>query len=574
MAMGPEVTHASSPKADADHLALMRLTRPALVASVIFSVFANLLLLVSPIYMLQIYDRVVTSGSLDALLWLTVIALFLLAVYGAAEAGRRRTLAMAGTELEHALAPRIFAAFESKAGLGFELDRDLRHLRLVKSQFEYGGLLPWIDLPFTPLFLAILFFVHPMLGAYGVAGVAVVAGVAFAAEWTARRSGELSSSMDSELSEYTAGLSRQRSALVAMGLVPASLGRWKAKRMAADGFAEASGRANNSFAAAARAIRLGLQVGVLAAGATLALSQQISLGSIVACSIILARALAPLDQIVGGWRQTAQAYRSLKALRVRIEGHGTAEPQTALPRPEAELRLDRLSVAAPGTDQPLIRPFSFAADGGDVVAVLGANGCGKTCLLQTLAGAWPVLDGRVLLGGRAVHDWPSADRGRFVGYVPQDVEIFPGTVKDNVARLSDGSDDALFLATARAGAHELVLSLPEGYDTPVGPGGRHLSAGQRQLLGLARALYGDPVLLLLDEPTANLDNDAAQRLLATLDAVAQSGTVVVAATHDMRLAQRSKVSLAIRQGAVMAVDMKKHAETASERNGFRQEKNV
>lgn len=551
--------------------ALPESARPTIAVVIGLSVAVNLLLLVSPVYMLQIYDRVITSGSLDALLWLTVIAVFLLGVYGAAEAGRRRALAMAGGDIEYALTPRIFAAFESAAGLGFELDRDLRHLRLVKAQFEYGGLLPWIDLPFTPFFLAVLFFIHPMLGAYGLGGAAVVVAVALAAEHVARRSGERSSTIDTEISEYTAGLSRQRSALVAMGLVPASLEKWRGRKTEADALGDDAGRTNNAFAAATRSIRLVLQVGVLAAGAALALSQQISLGSIVASSIILARALAPLDQIVGGWRQTAQARRSFHALNARVAAHDGAAPVTELPRPAALLRLDRLSVAAPGADQPLIRPFSFVAEGGDIVAVLGANGCGKTCLLQTLAGAWPALDGQVSLGGRAVHQWPSADRGRHVGYVPQDVEIFPGTVRDNVSRLSDGPDEALFEAARRAGAHETILALPEGYDTRVGPGGRHLSAGQRQLLGLARALYGDPVLLLLDEPTANLDNDAAVRFLSTLDAVAKSGAIIVASTHDMRLAQRSKAGLAIRQGAVMAVDMRKHLDAAAARDGSRRE---
>lgn len=539
-------------------LATLRAARPAIVATLGLSVVANLLLLVSPVYMLQIYDRVVTSGSFDALFWLTVIAVFLLAIYGAAEAGRRRALAIAGADLEHALVPAIFSAFEQKPGSGLELDRDLSRLRQIKAQFEQGALLPWIDLPFTPFFIAVLFFVHPLLGVFGVVGAGVVLAVAIAADWSTRRSSQIASEMDAELSEFSAGLSRQRSALVAMGLVPAAFEKWRKKREESDSYNDAAGRASSGFAASARAIRQSLQVGVLAAGAALALSQQISLGAIVAGSIILARALGPIDQIVGGWRQTAQAQRALKALTDRIsDKDGLASP-TVLPPPPADLKLDRLSIAAPGSDQPLLRPFTFEVSGGNIISLLGSNGCGKTCLLQTLAGAWPVLDGQVLLGGRSMHQWPSADRGSHVGYVPQGVEIFPGTVRENIARLSDAGDEALFEAAAKAGAHDMILGLSDGYDTVVGPGGWHMSAGQRQLLGLARALYGAPVLLLLDEPTANLDSNAAAAFLNTISGVAAEGAIVVAATHDIRLVKRSSTALVIKQGSVMAADPGKY----------------
>ncbi|MCP2671094.1 ATP-binding cassette domain-containing protein [Maricaulaceae bacterium EIL42A08] len=518
-----------------------------------------MLLLVSPIYMLQIYDRVITSGSFDALLWLTVIAVFLLAVYGAAEAGRRRSLALAGSALETGLAPKIFSAFERIPGSGLELERDLRRLRQVKAQFEHGGLLPWIDLPFAPLFIVVLFFIHPLLGAFGLVGAVLVLAVALVAELSTRQSNEIASGLDGEVSDFVAGLSRQRSALVAMGLVPSAFRKWALKSANVKTFSEASGRANNAFAAAARAVRQSLQVGILAAGAALALSQEVSLGAIVAGSIILARALAPIDQIVGGWRQSAQARRALDQIGLRVTNASDAQASaTSLPRPEPILKLDRLSIAAPGSDQPLLRPFSFEISEGHIVALLGPNGCGKTCLLQTLAGAWPTLDGQVVLGGRSVHDWEGADRGRHVGYVPQEVEIFPGTVRENISRFTECEDADLFKASMAASAHEFILSLPDGYETVVGTGGRHLSAGQRQLIGLARALFGDPVVLLLDEPTANLDSGAVTAFLKVIKQTSQAGVMVIAATHDIRFVQASNTSLVIKQGSVIAADSQKY----------------
>lgn len=517
-----------------------------------FSLAANLLLLVAPLYMLQVYDRVLSSGSHDTLIWLTLLAVFLLGIYGAAEAGRRRVCSLAGAELEDLLARRVFARFEQSSDGAGELGRDLAAIGRVRGALQAGSVLPFVDLPFAPIFLLVLFLVHPLIGVLGLVGGVLVFGIAFAAEMTTRQSSQISQAALRQASDFAAGLERQRSAMVAMGLVPAAFQRWRAQQEMGQGLSMDAAKADGKFTAISRSTRQVLQICVLGGGAALALAQEISPGAIVAASIILARTLGPIDQIVGGWRNSVQAWSSWKQLRAHLDEVDAESGFTPLPRPEAKLALDRLSVTIPGSEHPLIRPFSWQVEGGQLVAVAGGNGAGKTTLLQTLSGAWPAGSGVVRLGGRAMHEWAAADRGRYVGYVPQDVELLPATVSQNIARLADVDSDAVVAAARRAGAHETILSLPEGYDTRIGPGGVHLSAGQRQLIGLARALFGEPALLLLDEPTANLDSAAAPRLVSALVQAAEDGCIIIAATHDRRLIEKSCSVLLVRNGEVMA----------------------
>jgi ATP-binding cassette, subfamily C, type I secretion system permease/ATPase len=525
--------------------------RPYIAGLAGFSLASNILLLVSPLYMLQVYDRVLSSGSIDTLIWLSVLAVFLLGVYGAAEAGRRRVSALAGKELDTLLMPLAFSRFETDSGQP-HLARDLGAVQRIQTALQSGSLVPFADLPFAPLFLVVLFLIHPVLGAIGLVGAIVVFAVAVTAELTTRQAGQFSQGALRSAGEFATGLERQRSAMAAMGLVPAAYRRWRANQEAGQGFSLDAAKQDGKFSAISRSTRQVLQICVLGGGAALALSQEISPGAIVASSIILARTLGPIDQIVGSWRNTIQTWTAWKDLMERLDGT-EAEPQyTPLPRPAADLKLDRLSVVVPGAEGPQIRPFSWSANGGQLIAVTGGNGAGKTTLLQTLAGAWQPGSGTISLGGRNLHDWPGPDRGRHVGYVPQDVELLPATVGENIARLGEADSDAIIAAARAAGAHETILALPDSYDTRVGPGGTHLSAGQRQMIGLARALYGDPVLLLLDEPTANLDAAAAPGLVNALRQAAERGAIILAATHDRRVIERATTVLLVRNGDVMA----------------------
>lgn len=529
-----------------------------------FSFVANLLLLVAPLYMLQIYDRVLTSGSGDTLIWLTLIAGFLFLIYAMAEAGRRRVAALAAEQLDQRLSHSIFRRFEENAA-GARLADDLALLGRARPLLQNQLVFPFLDLPFAPLFLIILFFVHPVIGALGLAGAVLVMTVAVAAEMTTRTSGARAAAVSAEAHDFASGMTRQRSAMVAMGLVRPAFAKWVTLKTRAARLQLEAAKRDGGFSAASRALRQGLQMLILAAGAALAIAQQVSPGAIVAGSIILARALGPIDQIVGSWRNIVQAASAWGQLQDRLLDLPAATPFTPLPCPDARLTLDRLTIATPNGSAPLIRPFSLDLTGGQSTAIVGPNGVGKTTLLQTLSGAWPPGAGAALLGGRSLHAWPSADRGRHVGYLPQDVELMPGTIAENIARMDEAAPDEVYAAAGDAGAHDAILRLPDGYDTQIGQGGVMLSAGQRQQIGLARALFRTPALLLLDEPTANLDASAAQRVITALVAAAARGAVILAATHDRALIAALDMTLIIRGGAVMSATSEEFLKSAQPR---------
>lgn len=518
-----------------------------------FSLAVNLLLLVSPLYMLQIYDRILSSGSIDTLIWLSLIAVFLLAIYAAAEAGRRRLIALAGKVIEQKFAKRIFVRFERGDDPTPRLPTDIIGLTRLQALLQGGAMLAFFDLAFTPLFIGLLYLLDPLLGHIGLAGAVIVFAVACVSERSTRDKAQQAASSSATAQSFAEGMARQRSAMVAMGLTERLFEKWSETREQASDDGLSASKGEGTFSSVSRSLRQVLQVLILGVGAALALSQQISPGGIVAGSVIMSRALAPIDQIVGAWRTLVVARSAWGELIARFDDGYDDTAYTPMPKPKAELSLDRLAVGTPGTDLALIRPFSYTAEASTMVALTGPNGSGKTTLLQTLAGAWPVLEGRIRLGGRDIHQWPSEDRGRHVGYVPQDVELVPGTIAENIARFEQDRHDEVFAAARSIDAHEMIVGLPQGYDTLIGPGGIHLSAGQRQLIGLARAFFGNPSLLLLDEPTANLDGDTRVRIIDAIQARAAAGTIIVASTHDHDLIEQMTIVLMIRNGSILSL---------------------
>jgi len=365
-----------------------------------FSLISNILLLVSPLYMLQVYDRILTSGSKDTLIWITLISMFLLGIYAAAESGRRRICSLASEELEEKLSERVFAEFDKTHDAGGRLPNDLRVLSRIRGFFQNQTVLPFFDLPFAPLFLIIMFMIHPIIGVLGLGGGIILLSIAIAAEFSARRTNESAAAVSSEAFNLASGLSRQRSAIVAMGLTHNALAKWRGTKEAARALSLKAGAKETGFSSVTKAGRQMLQILILGAGGALAITQQISPGAIVAGSIILGRALGPIDQIVGSWRGISGARAAWNQLQIAIENDDIKPDYTPLPRPDAHLKLDRLSIAVPGSRDALIRPFGFEAKGGQMIAILGSNGCGKTTLLQTIAGAWSPHSGAVILGGR------------------------------------------------------------------------------------------------------------------------------------------------------------------------------
>ncbi|MBJ7440107.1 MAG: ATP-binding cassette domain-containing protein [Sphingopyxis sp.] len=537
-----------------------------------FSFAINILMLVSPLYMLQVYDRVLSSGSVDTLLWLTLISIFLLAIYAAAETGRRRVASLTAQALEARFAPQMFRRFEQGLDPRPELVADVQRVAKLTAVFQNGAVLAFLDLPFTPLFVAVLFLLHPILGLVGLAGAALVLALAVKAERRTRLAAQAAAESNGRAFEFISGLVRQHSAMVAMGMVIRAFDRWSSLREDAEAKQSATADAEGTYSGISKSARQIFQALVLATGAALVLANQISPGSIVASSILVGRAMAPLDQMAGGWRQLVQAAAAWASSKERLAGPPVGVEFLPLPRPNATLSINRLAVGFAGTaelvvqpfsrlavgvagaSEPLIRPFSYKIGPGTLIALIGANGSGKTSLLQTIAGARPPAGGTISLGGRNLHDWPSSDRGPYVGYMPQDVELMQASVADNIARLGPADPDEIMAAAALAGAHEMILALAGGYDTIIGPGGYRLSSGQAQMIGLARAMFRKPALMLLDEPTANLDPVSASTALSAFRGASQEGAIVIAATHDPRVIACCDVVLTVDQGAVQAAD--------------------
>ena len=532
-----------------------------------FSLICNILLLVSPLYMLQVYDRILTSGSQDTLIWITIIAVFLMFIYGMAETGRRRICSMAAEDLDAMISDKVFEGFDRNHNAGASLPNDLRVLARIRGLFQNQTILPFFDLPFAPLFLIVMFLIHPIIGFIGLAGGFILLCVAIAAELSTRNTNTVASAGNSKAFLLASGLSRQRSVIVSMGLTKNALKKWRSTKDEVRELTLKAGASENSFSSATRAGRQTLQILILGAGGALAIAQQVSPGAIVAGSIIMSRALGPIDQLVGNWRSITAARSAWKQLGETIAQDAKRDDYTPLPRPEALMELERLSVTAPGLKTALVRPFSVNFKGGQIVAVMGANGCGKTTLLQTIAGAWSPQSGAVLLGGRELHKWHAEDRGQYMGYVPQNVELLPGTVAENIARMSEASPEQIISAAQSVGAHEMILALPEGYETEITPNeAGSLSAGQRQLVGLARAFFGNPVLVTLDEPTANLDPDKAKEVIGLLKRAAEAGTIILTATHDNNLVAATRAIMLIKKGGVLTADTKKYLEAVGKSN--------
>lgn len=538
--------------------------RPFIVVTLLFSLVVNLLMLVSPLYMLQVYDRVLSSGSVETLIMVSVAAIGLLSVYGFAEAARRKTLALLSEQIQDEVGPTLFASSFKSANSGQALPKKLSDLSTVQNFLRHGLLLPFFDLPFTPLFIFAMFLVHPIIGWIGVIGGAALILITIFTEFSSRKSFDEAMAAETNTSNFANEISQKRSIVMSLGLMDPLQNQWMAyKRKSSEMTLNGLGR-STFFSSQAKGLRQMLQIAALGIGGYLVLQLEMSAGAIIAGSILMGRALAPIDQALGAWRQLLRARKAWTSVKETVSTSRSEQSSiTPMPRPEAELSIEGLSINAPGSDTPLLPKFNMTLKGGSSIAILGPSGSGKTSLLQTLAGAWDPSDGNARLGGRDIHSWSATDRGQYIGYAPQNVELLPGSIAQNISRFTSGTPEEIIEAAKKAGFHDMILRFPDGYDTRVGTGGSHLSQGQKKAIGLARAFYRQPVLMILDEPGTNLDQMSLVNFKRGLSELKSEGSILVFSTHDVRFLSLADNIILLDNRTLKMVSAKEYMATLS-----------
>ena len=501
----------------------------------VFSIFVNLLMLTGPLFMLQAYDRVLSSRSEETLVALLLLVTFLFLCMGLLEYARGRVMARAGAKFQTLLDMRVFEAVLRRSISPADrakpntAARDLDSCRQLLS-----GPAPFAvtDIPWTPIFTAAIFLFHPILGWVAVGGMLILIAMTFMNQWRSKRPNAESHMASAEAENLGEALRQNAEPVQALGMRGKGMARWRSLREKSLGKQIEASDTTASYTSGSKAMRFYLQSFMLAAGAYLVLQQEISPGMMIAGSILMGRALAPIEQGIGQWGLFQRAIRGWHALAEILEKTPAPAPKTQLPAPKGFVEAKQLAVVAPGDQVPVLRGITFKIEPGTALGVIGPSGAGKTTLAKVLTGIWPPAAGSIRIDGAALDQWPSDDLGQFIGYLPQEVGLLAGSVADNIARLDPQPDSqAIVQAAQRAGAHELLLSLSQGYDTEIGAGGQRLSGGQRQRVALARALYGDPPVLILDEPNANLDAQGEQALVDAIRDAKSRGRVVIIMAH-------------------------------------------
>jgi PrtD family type I secretion system ABC transporter len=528
--------------------------RGAFIATAIFSFFINLLMFTTPLYMLQMYDRVLGSRNETTLVMLTIVAGGALLLFGVLEMVRSRILVRIGAKFDDLLNKHVFrAAFQaSVTNPGSASSQSLRDLDSVREFMTGQGLIAFLDAPWVPVFLGVVFLFHPILGFVALAGALIIFIFALSNEFATRKPLGEASKSNVQVGNFVSTSLRNAEAVSAMGMLPGIMDRWRRRhRGVLERQAMASDRAG-MILASSKAVRQFLQVSMLGTGAYLVLQGEITPGTMIAGSIMMGRALSPVEQAVGQWRSfvnTRSAYSRLNQLLLQVDQERDHMP---LPTPEGRITVERAVVAPPGSRTPVLKGVSFDLQPGEALGVIGPSGAGKSSLARALVGVWPIAQGHVRIDGADITDWSKEQLGPHLGYVPQDVELFDGTVAENIARFQEVDPDEVVRAAQLAGVHELILRLPNGYDTQIGPSGQSLSGGQRQRVALARALYGDVRFVLLDEPNANLDTEGEKALTEAITRLREQGRTMAMITHRPQLLSSVDKVLALDDGQVQA----------------------
>jgi ATP-binding cassette subfamily C protein len=520
----------------------------------------NLLALVLPLYMLQVYDRVLTSASIATLGYLTLIAVAILIVLGVIEAIRQVVVQRVGTRLEIDVGEKLLVASLRASGQAQDATGSIRDLAQVRSFLASPVFSALLDAPFAPLFLLIVFMIHPMLGGLVLIGIVVLLVLTIMNQWSLSGPQQRSGDAAAAAGNLVVAFARSGEALRAMGMSRAAIGAWGATTAESLNAQDRATRANAVFSGMSRSIRLIVQLGILGLGAFLALRAEITAGMIFATSMVAARALAPVDNLIAGWKGLLQSLASLRRIG-RILRVGAAVPQrTRLPAPKGHMLFEKVVYAPEGAAEPTIKGISLSIEAGEAICVVGPSGAGKSTFAKLAAGALQPLHGKIRLDGSDIENWDPDERGRYVGYLPQDVELLPYSIARNIARLDDtASAEEVMAAADLAGVTELVKKLPGGFDTRVGPGGLTLSGGQRQRIALARAVFRRPRVVVLDEPNAHLDTEGEAALNRTIAQLKSIGATVIVVSQRSGVLQSVDRVLFMRDGQIAASQSREEA---------------
>jgi len=530
----------------------VRVFRISFTMVILLSFSINLLMLTAPLYMLQVYDRVLSSRSFDTLYFLTLMAGFAFFTLALLEVVRNIIVIRIGNWIEERLGGEIytFGVMQSLNRGASPSIQGLRDFTTVRGFLTGPALFPILDVPWTPIFIGIIFLLHPMLGWLSLGGAILLLFLAFLNEYLNQPKFEKAGECSRAAMLQAESAVRNSDSVEAMGMMPGLVNRWRRSRADETDFQSQAMLNGGVIRAIVRFVRLGLQIALLGLGCFLVISSELTAGAMIAGAILLGRALAPIDQSITSWRTSIAArgaYSRLKMLYSSMPLRGSGMP---LPSPRGDISVENLSYGLPGQSSLILKGISFSLPAGTCLGLIGPTAAGKSTLARLLVGTLNPIQGCVRLDGMDISKWEPDDRGRHVGYLPQDVELFDASVRENIARMEEGAPEQVVAAARTAFVHELIMRLPHGYDTVIGERGAILSGGQQQRIALGRALYGAPKLVVLDEPAANLDQEGELALVSTLKGLKKRGVTTVVIAHRPNLLRDVDYVLVLRNGTV------------------------
>lgn len=517
-----------------------------------FSLFINLLMLTSPLYMLQLYDRVITSRSEETLILLTLLVVLMYATSAILEIVRSRVLVRVGNKIDNLLSNRIFnSLFElANKAPGKASSMPLSDLTQLRQFLTGNGVFAFFDAPWIPIYIGVLFLFHPYFGFFSIFAAIVLIIITIINEKVSKDTLALANRLSRESTMYVDSSLRNSEVVHAMGMSENIRARWLKRYY---GFLNAQTEASEKagiWANVSKTLRMLFQSLILGLGGYLVLEMEVSPGMMIAGSIIMGRALAPIDMIINSWKQFSGARTSYTRIDDLLRDFPAKKEGMPLPAPKGEIVLESIILTPPGAKLPSLRGVSMKINEGDIVGIIGSSAAGKSSLARAILGLWPLMSGKVRIDGADISQWNKDKLGRYIGYLPQDIELFEGSISENIARFGELDSKKVIEAAQKAGVHEMILKLPEGYDTKLGAGGHSLSGGQKQRVAFARALYDNPIFIVLDEPNSNLDEQGELSLVSAINSLKESKTTVVLITHRMPILKVTNKLAVIQAGTL------------------------